>query len=511
MTDAQRMHALFMGSDIAHGRSELIGSVSNKGKHEAKSWTEKRAATVNDWELHIQGKRGLGIMPLMSDNRVKFGAIDIDVYRNFSLEELNQSIVQELKMPLILCRSKSGGPHVFLFVEEPVPASEMIEKLDAIAGYLGHGTSEIFPKQAMINPEDKSSTEYGSFINMPYYGGTQFLRYALDEKDQALKTVGAFCDYAQARSLAPEDFRALVPPTPLDTLPEGPPCLNRIMAGKPSDMRNIILSNVAVYAKKAHPETWEVELDKYNQQFPEPLGSSEVETIKKSYGKKDYRYQCSKQPLCAFCDASACKKVKHGIGGQELLPVSRSLTKVNTIPAIWYLDVGLPDGTTHRISLDTEQLQSPRLFQRRCMEVIHQMPPTLKAEDWQPIVQQLMLHVTVIDVPEETTPKGQFIELFQDFLLSKLSEAGYEDLLRALVYRDIEGYHFCLKHLWAFLRSQRFDLLRQNEMLAVLKNDLKATRKFKRIGGRGVNFLTVSGDSEYVPTALPTPEFKSDY
>ena len=54
------------------------------------------------------------------------------------------------KLPLIVCRSKSGGAHVFLFTKENIPASLMQSKLKEMAIILGYEGSEIFPKQTEI-------------------------------------------------------------------------------------------------------------------------------------------------------------------------------------------------------------------------------------------------------------------------------------------------------------------------------------------------------------------------
>ena len=489
MSDADLLSGLFKGSDMAHGRTETTGNVTNKGKHDAKSWLEKRAATLADWEAHIAGSKGLGMVPLNSENMVHWGAIDVDIYEGLSIEQLNEKI-QVHQLPLVVCRSKSGGPHIFLFVTEAVPAKLMIEKLDSLAGFLGFGTSEIFPKQATIHKDDKNP-DFGSWINMPYFNGTRNLRYALDPLNNALPTIASFVAYARSRSLAPADLLGYSPPVPQDLLPEGPPCLNQLLASKPTDMRNVILSNVAVYAKKAYPEDWEKELDRVNQLFPEPLGSNEVQTLKKSYARKDYRYQCSKQPLCNFCDSSACKKRKHGIGGQELMPASRSLTKIDTHPPVWFLDMDLPDGKTKRMSLTTEQLQNPMLFQRRCMEVLHACPPTLKKEEWQPILSELLKRVTVITIPPELTPEGQFTELLQEFLSNRASEESYEDMLRGLPHRNSAGYHFRMKDLDQWLKAQRFTALKDHEVRTIIKTTFKGIAAFKNIAGKGTNFLSV--------------------
>ena len=510
MTDAEIMHDLFLGSDVAHGRSEMTQKISSKGKHETKSWTEKRPVSIDDWEKHLQGVAGIGIPPLNSKNEVRWGAVDVDVYAGLDLQKLNNEI-QQKGLPLIIFRSKSGGPHIYLFLRDWVPASEVVEKMDSLAGCLGFGTSEIFPKQVAI-AQDEKNPDFGSWINMPYFGGTKFMRYALDQEGKAITTIPALAAYIETRRLTKEQFHALKAPAPPEMFPDGPPCLNQLWASGPTEFRNILLANAAVYAKKAFPEDWKSKLDFYNSKFPEPLGSSEVEALKKSYEKKEYRYQCSKCPLSNYCDSSKCRKTKFGVGGGELLPAARSLSMVNTNPPIWYLDIGLPDGTATRMSLSTEELQNPRLFQRRCMEAVRRMPPAMKMEEWQPIVDQLMDHCTTIEVPPEMSPAGQFEELLWEFLHNRAMSDSWEDLIRGQPYKDATHYHFRLRDLTAFLNQQRFTAVKSNEITAILRNQLKAQKGFKHIANRGTNYLSLPiPDEQREPQELRTTEFAEHY
>lgn len=500
-SDAELMMELFRGSDVTYGRTDPTSEISAKGKKESKSWLEKHPVSIREWEAHLAGAKGIGIPPLRSDNHVLWGAIDVDLYEGITLEAV-QKRVCEFNLPLVVCRSKSGGPHIFLFVHDWVPAKLMVEKLDSIAGFLGFGTSEIFPKQVAIST-DGPAPDFGSWINMPYFGGTRHLRYGLDGSGNALADIPGFVDFARGKALTPEALQKWQTPQVTEELfPDGPPCLNTLLSSSVQDMRNIVLSNAAVYCKKAFGEGWGQKLDAINARFSPPLGSSEVEAIKKSYQKKDYRYQCSKQPLCNFCESSKCKTRKFGIGTEDFLPATRSLTMVNTNPPIWYLDITMPDSQAIRISLSTEQLQNPRLFQKRAMETVRKMPPSMSMEQWEPVVQGLMEHVAVIEVPPEMTPQGQFVEHVHEFFSNRSGIDSLDDVLRGMVYRDAAAYHFRLKDLWTYLNQQKFVQLPQNEMIALLKGQLKAGKKFCTVKGKGVNLMVVPiGPS--VPTGKP--------
>ena len=77
----------------------------------------------------------LGIIPINEENKCKWSCIDIDVYNGFDHKELIRKIKQH-KFPLLVCRSKSGGAHVFLFTDEFVPAALFRNKLKDMAAKL---------------------------------------------------------------------------------------------------------------------------------------------------------------------------------------------------------------------------------------------------------------------------------------------------------------------------------------------------------------------------------------
>ena len=118
----------------------------------------------------------LGIIPITENNDCRWGCIDIDEY-NFDHASLIKSI-RNHKLPLIVCRSKSGGAHVFLFTKENIPASLMQSKLKQMSIILGYEGSEIFPKQTEILVERGDT---GNFLNLPYHNQMKGLRYAIND------------------------------------------------------------------------------------------------------------------------------------------------------------------------------------------------------------------------------------------------------------------------------------------------------------------------------------------
>ena len=65
---------------------------------------------------HFKGIRGIGSVPLKSDNSLSYGCIDVDDY-TINVEELEASVINN-ELPLLVCYSKSGGAHLFVFFKE---------------------------------------------------------------------------------------------------------------------------------------------------------------------------------------------------------------------------------------------------------------------------------------------------------------------------------------------------------------------------------------------------------
>ena len=257
---AEQFSQLFKGSERAHGHFE-IKQDRNDGKKQGKAVTIKTSGpTVQFWQKHLQGEYGLGVIPIDDDNKCHWGCIDVDVYPLDIAELVNK--IEEQKLPLVVCRSKSGGAHILLFVAEPVEAGEMQDKLREIAAGLGFGGLEIFPKQRQVLAD---RGDIGSWLNMPYFGGDDSTRYGFSPKAESL-TMEQFLSFAIERQVATaEDLYDIKIAAIDDDLEFGPPCLKILLKqGFPEGTRNNGLFNVAVYLQKAHPESWQDKLEDYN-------------------------------------------------------------------------------------------------------------------------------------------------------------------------------------------------------------------------------------------------------
>ncbi len=237
---AQRFLDLFTGSQGAHGQTDVLGRQKN-GKQQAKYNIVREPLTVELVQEHLDGSLGVGSIPIDETNKCQFGALDIDDY-SLDLPVLLAK-VKRFKLPLVMCRSKSGGAHLFLFMSERVAASEMRDRLAEFASALGWGNCEIFPKQEELLAE---RGDVGNFINLPYQNAKYTTRYALKKNGDSM-SLAEFLTAAEKARVTAKQLANISLGGDNGVLPDGPPCLQQLTEfGTPEGGRNMTLLNVGV-------------------------------------------------------------------------------------------------------------------------------------------------------------------------------------------------------------------------------------------------------------------------
>jgi len=498
---AFKFHELFVSNPSVHGQTSLTGKTRDRdGKQDSRSFLVKAPLNNSVWEEHLKGEKIIGCTPLVNEDRVRWGALDVDVYQDTNTIEDIVTKVKEHKLPFVVCRSKSGGAHVYLFFSEEVSAAAVIDKLKSFSAFFGQGACEIYPKQPKISNR-KDDSKYGNWINMPY-SGNPTLQYAFNDNGDALDPL-QFLELAHQKKLSKEAFNSLeVPKLETEELPEGPPCLNYIFQNRTqhSESRNVTLANVAVYLKKAAPTDWKHLLPKYNKKFSEPLEDREVEALINSYSKKNYKYQCSNQPLCKYCDAKLCGQRKYGIGSEEFLPNNRSLMQLKSDPPLWFLTL---DDT--EIQLTTEQFDNFNLFNQKVMEQLLFKYPPIKQEDWVNQQNLLLKNCTQIEIPFEMTPVGQLVEYVTMFCASASDNPNN---IKNGPIKLNNSFYFRMIDLKDYLSQQRFKELPDNKVLSVLKQVLKAdavTHTIKEPVRLNVRCWRIHETTLHIDPTIPMP------
>ena len=384
---------LFEGSDIARGVFNVVEDGSS-GKKKGHARVLREPANEGLWKEHLEGGSGLGVIPINTLNKVKWGAIDIDQY---NLD--HKALVKKLKkagVPAVLTRSKSGGGHVFLFVQEWIEAAEMQEKLNDLAVFLNVSGSEIFPKQSEILA-DRGDT--GNFLNMPYFAGDATTRYGFDENGNALE-VEEFLEHTLSRQLSVKQFRAIkIEREKAKGMEDAPPCLEHLCAvGFGEGSRNNGLFNMAVLAKQMDDLNWENLTHQFNTEYMDPpLPENEVNFLIKQLEKKGtYFYKCNDQPINSVCDKAKCRIRKYGVG-RGIEDEFANLVEVKGIEPTYYMDIN-----GQRVWIPSaDDLLSYRRIEKQAVTQIGVLVKTMKQQDWRERLAELMETRTVADETPE--------------------------------------------------------------------------------------------------------------
>jgi len=462
-----KFKSIFLGLEIAYGQYQP-GERGENGKQQGKAFIVRKPVTDELWDKHLKGEGpALGIIPITESNDCRWGCIDIDEY-NFDHTSLIKSI-RAKKLPLIVCRSKSGGAHVFLFTKENISASLMQSKLKSMAIVLGYEGSEIFPKQTEILVERGDT---GNFLNLPYYNEMKGLRYAINDNGAGC-TLEEFyqlydkyvCTEETIQEIKTEEKKIE------EAFPGGPPCLNKLATvGFGQGSRNNALFNIAVYYKQSAPDTWEDKIVEANLKYMEPtLSNSEVQQLIKSVNRKGYdKYRCKDSPINAVCQSGLCRTKRFGVGfGEEEMPMLGSLTKYASKPPEWFLDVD-----EKRIQLKSEQLYSPQLFALACLDQANLVVPVPKPKDWkQHFLKPMMTGLQEVEPLESLDPVNELTNLLQDWTTNRQSARTFDDILNKLPYTDEKReftyfkmedfYSFCKRNHWEKDKSQTGNLIKQ--------------------------------------------------
>ena len=446
---------IFSGLTIAYGQYQPGDRGENGSKQKGKAFIVRKTVTDELWTNHLGGEGpALGIIPITENNDCRWGCIDIDEY-NFDHTSLVKSI-RNLKLPLIVCRSKSGGAHVFLFTKENIAASLMQSKLKEMAIVLGYEGSEIFPKQTEILVERGDT---GNFLNLPYYDGTKGLRYAIDDNGNAL-TLEQFYTAYDKYSCTKGDVEGIrvAEQKREEAFPLGPPCLNKLAAiGFGEGSRNNALFNIAVFYKQSKPDTWEDEIVKANMKFMDPpLNNNEVQQLIKSVNRKGYdKYRCKDAPINSVCQSGLCRTKRFGVGfGEEEMPVLGSLTKYTSTPPQWFLDVD-----KKRIELKSEQLYNPGMFALACLDQANKIVPVPKPKDWkQHFLKPMMTNLQEVEPLESLDPINEVTGLLQDWTTNRQTARTMDDIFNKLPYTDGEFTYFRMEDFYSFLKKNNWDM-----------------------------------------------------
>jgi hypothetical protein len=525
-------------------------------KVEGKARTVDKEIKPEDYQSHVEGGVGIGVIPLLEDNNVNFAAIDIDVYKveDQKKAKLTHSDIALALMetPLIVTKSKSGGIHVWLFSKDGVSARLATDYLNAQAASLGVAGTEVFPKQT----ERHSDEDIGNWINLPYFGDTR--KAVIPVKSGSVveyiePDLGVFLDIAEgASTLVTDDFlieHTTLPPTQRDGEEgtklwfDGPPCLQTLIVGHPEKVttiqkkfdrgditqdqydkqmgytqaqlgegsRNRAFFNVGIYLRRRMNEhDPDVVLDGTGKKdlenaLVESHGEwmrltghqgipRELGTLAKQASKGKWGYKCTEEPLKGFCNRRLCLKRKFGVGTgvSDASFAITGLTIVDTEDKQYYMNVG--DTRIH--VPDVGSLLNQGEFGKIVTNATNRIWTTMQDAKYKQMMDALLQDADVVEGPPDSDRRAVLLNALHEFVHKKKIDRSKSEtgIFNGRALWDDEGVEawFKFDQFTEFLRGKGIQMTNNQVADMLITKFSVQARGNTHVGGRQVRPYVVN-------------------
>ena len=437
----------FSGNTSAFGVNETSTEVDSEGKRQSKNYTKTEKLTDDRYQAHLEGKIGLGIVPIRSDNTCSFSVIDVDVYGEDHKRVL--SFLKKTGIPLIPFRSKSGGLHLYMFWETPVKAKDAVDIMNAFKRLLMlDKRTEVFPKQTFL----KADTA-GNWINLPYFNADHTERYLMDENGRAMALDEALF-YIRDRMQTKANIEQVIANMPLS---DAPPCLQALYLSGDVSNRNLYLFSLARYYKTKIGDDFEFAIAEANNALSKPIPIDELQkTVIATHKKKEYSYKCKDEPICSVCDKEECKRRKYGIGGDEVSELSFGdfIQHASEPPYYEWIINDIP------LKFWSEaDIIGQNTFRNLCFRHLHILPGRLTDFAWTRIINNALQNMVVKTVEQDLdiSSGALFLDYIAEFLTDRAMAVNKEQIIADRVYKDDErrAFVFKPKQLLIFLIQQK--------------------------------------------------------
>jgi len=502
LTDFQ---ILFSGNINAYGIHEYIYNANNN-KEQGKNYTKVQPITDTLYKQHLEGVKGLGIIPIIT-NTCKFVVLDVDIY-NKNLDCYINTIYR-YNMPLVPFRTKSGGLHLYIFFMEPIKVIRAKQYMETMKTILGlKNKTEIFPKQNTL-----ADGQIGNWINLPYFNSKNTKQYLIKQDNSSCLLEEAIHEMhkkIQTEEMVIEFLKNI----PLN---DAPPCLQSIYIMETTEFRNNYLFSLASYFKAKFGDNFEFKIAEANNTLDKPLGVDEISrTIITTHKKKDYSYKCNEDPICNICNKQICKERKYGIGGDEVSQLSYEDFIQYTTDPPYYEWIINKKSLKFYSELDIMLQQKFRVL---CFRELHILPYRLKDLIWTKIINRALDNVVIkeISIEDDISPGAMFKEFLTEFLEKRTLAKTKEQIIIDRVYKDNQqqAYIFKPKNLLTFLTVQKsFRFYGITEMQAKLKEMGGVPKRYfisKKIGATRVWLLPFKDLKVFIKQEERIDKFEIDF
>lgn len=384
-------------------------------------------------QAHFEGRQALAISPFLSDGKsCQWLVIDIDRY-GIALDQLmaHVKISLPIPLPMVPAATKSGGWHLFLFLDAPAASGELHTLANKIRFWLNGGALhlqaigqpgeiEVRPAQPMI---DVANGDVGNFITLPLFNSTP------EERE-------AFLTLAESSRIDDVQLNTLIDEK---DLMDGPCCLFPLQKKAERDgwhHRNLFVYQLSVFFKKKYPTDWKERVHEYNTHFINPsLDAQEIDKTLQSAEKTSMHYICNKDPFEGVCNKTLCQRRRFGVAARGVLEFINpdGLTIIESDPPVWFLTVYAGNEEV-RMKLSTEELQSVRKFKKRCIEVLKTIPSLPSEKQWEATINDWLSRATLIPIPYEMGEQNKLWDLIWRFYSSSSTTTTPLDLFHGKIF-----------------------------------------------------------------------------
>lgn len=449
-------------------------------------WSQD-AVTDQDYFDHLNGEKSIGIQPCNDEGMACFGAIDIDPerYKDFNAKYFFDIIVK-WSLPVVPVKSKSGGLHIFVFLNKKIKASLIRNFLDKLLfTFKLKQTTEIFPKQTELGTTDDGTKINGNFINLPYYNKTE--RVAVNPHDGTEFTLEQFIQVVETNLQTQEsieNFGSEIINKQLkfgdEEFNDGPPCLQALTENKLTDGRDRFLYNYMVFSKKKYPDDWEKKVEaaarKYFEYSPE-WDDNRVKLKIRSWKKETKGHTCTEDPIVNHCVKSVCVRRKFGIASdkKKTWPMLSNLVKYDYKPEPeFWLTVTLPDkgsGETKKqiVARSIDKLIEMRELRKIIAAQTSVIPPKIKDNDFQIILDTLKDTEEVMQPASGTSPEEQLHKYLNDYIFQVIAKT-YASFKNGSTLIEEDHAYFVYEHFFNHLKNKDWRIKEDRTATLMQKN-----------------------------------------
>ena len=399
-------------------------------------WNDEQL-TDKIYKNHLEGTQSIGVQPCNENGQARFGVIDIDPndYGDFDRKFFIDTL-QTYNLPLIPVLSKSGGLHLYMFIDKFIDASLIKSFLSNLLPIFKlKPDTEIFPKQTQLTKDNETGQlNKGNFINLPYFKKTE--RVAINV-DGTQFTFDQFIEVIENNTVSQEDLKIITDSIEKQDMEgvdeefiEGAPCLahlSKIMKDPKFDGKDRFMYNYHVFVKMKYPDDWQKKvknapvkyfIGEHANAWDDKMVAAKV----RSWTKQFKGFTCTQSPISEHCKRGICVKKKFGIlaGSKGNYPVLTNLKKIDLDPEPEYeFDVTKPDGistaTVHCRSI--EHVNDQRKRRNAIAKAAGFPPPIIKGDEDQTVLEELFKTQKLVHPPIGTSPK----EKLHDVLHAKIN------------------------------------------------------------------------------------------